>query len=147
MTTLLRIVFAFTLVVALAWTIHWASVRFGVGLCAGRPRDAMQQAPGTVVAVTNPSSGKPAADSAGPVRVCFTIDSFDGLSEEFRSLYQVHENARAAADGPLCEIALVPADTPAPAAGDHIEVYFMLQDGGGITPVKFRRKGVDLPIE
>ena len=147
MTTLLRIVFALALVVALAWAVHWASVRFGSGLSAGQPRDAIQQAPGTVVGVTNPSSGNPAADSASRVRVCFTIDSFEGLSEEFRSFYQTHENARAAADGPLCEIALVPTGTPAPETGDHVEIYFMLQDGGGIAPVKLRRKGVDLRIE
>jgi hypothetical protein len=145
--TLLRTMMALAAVVALAWAAHWASHRFGGGMSASSGHEAVLHAPGTVVSVTAISSGKDGVESATRARVCFSIDSFSEIDEERRELYEIHEHARAAADGPLCRTAIVPAETPTPEAGDRLDVYFTLQEGGGIEPVKLIRKGVEIQVQ
>lgn len=134
-------------VVALAWAVHWASHRFGGGMSASGGHDAVLHAPGTVVSVTAIPPGKDTGESATRARVCFSVDSFSEIGEEHREIYELHEHAREAAEGPLCRTAIVPAETPTPEAGDHLDVYFKLQDGGGIGPVKLARRGVEIHLQ
>ena len=138
---------ALAAVVAIAWLVHWASHRFGGGMNASGEHDTVLRAPGTVVSLTADSSGKNTVKLATRARVCFSVDSFSEIDEEHRELYEIHERARAAADGPLCKTATFPAETPTPEAGDHPDFYFTLQEGGGIEPVKLRRKGAEIPLQ
>ena len=147
MKSLVRMTMALLAVLALAWAVHWAGARFGKGFVASTAPGAVLRGPGTVISVTGTATGKNAGGTPARARVCFSIDSFAEIGEEMREFYEIHERARATANGPLCGNATLPAGTPTPEAGDHVDVYFRLQEGGGIEPLKLRRRGVDLELQ
>jgi len=80
---------------------------------------------------------------SGGLRVCFSIDSFEGIPAGDRSYYETHERARQAADGPLCLNQPAPT-TAAPRPGDRLELSFTLENGGVIAPYKLTFEGQTL---
>jgi hypothetical protein len=80
---------------------------------------------------------------SGGLRVCFSIDSFEGIPAGDRSYYETHERARQAAKGWLCLNVQSPASA-VPHPGDRLTLTFMRGDGGGIVPYKLTFEGQTL---
>jgi len=103
-----------------------------------------QHAPGTVLSIKR-IPGE--VDSDGPSkqkRVCFSSDSFAEVSNEDRSEYEPVERARQAADGPRCLDLNTDSSAVPLKPGDHLDVYFMLENEGKIDLVRVSAHGRDL---
>jgi hypothetical protein len=119
----------------MAW--RWFDSAFRSSMTIAAQHKSMQRAPVTVASV----AALP-ADPNRPgsrLRVCFSIDSFDGIAAADRSYYETHERARQAANGPLCIDE--PASAEAPRPGTRLMLSFTLENGGIIAPYELTTDG------
>ena len=137
--TFLRSLIGFAVVVIAAWVLHIANARLFAGKSEAIEHKFMQNAPATLVSVTAEPSGWPRR-----ARLCFAIDSFASLPEADRSFYEMSEQIRLAAKGPLCMNGRLPDDFRPPQAGDRVALYFTIQDGGLIAPGRMEWNGREL---
>jgi hypothetical protein len=123
----------------MAW--RWYDSTHGSEKIAEPWPNRLQHAPVTVASVATlpANSGLP----SGGLRVCFSIDSFEGIPAGDRSYYETHERARQAAKGPLCLNVQSPT-SEAPRSGDHFTLTFTLEDGGIIKPYELTAGGQTL---
>jgi hypothetical protein len=80
---------------------------------------------------------------SGGLRVCFSVDSFEGIPAGDRSYYETHERARQAGKGPLC-LNVQPPISAVPRPGDRLTLTFMRGEGGSIVPCKLTFDGQTL---
>jgi len=120
----------------MAW--RWFDYWFRSSMKVAVQHKSMQYAPVTVVSVAAAPIDPTLPQSR--MRVCFSIDSFDGIAAGDRSYYETHERARQAANGPLCLDEPTPT-TAAPLPGDRLELSFTLENGGVVAPYRLTASG------
>jgi hypothetical protein len=107
-----------------------------------RPAAALH-ARGTIVSVEEQAHDEQSYDLLPGPRVCFTIDSFDGLSGADRSVYESAERARQAAHGPRCRDTSIDPSAVHFSKGDSVDVYLTAQNAGQISIIRVTSHGVD----
>jgi hypothetical protein len=123
---------------------YWVIRSFDTGIKVAVQHKSAQHASGTIRSVLDLSSGRQAEEQEHRARVCFSIDSFAEVSNEDRLIYEPAERARQAAKGPRCEVVRVPASTTPLRLGDHLDVYFLLENEGQIDISRLAINGQDL---
>lgn len=123
---------------------YWVIRSFDTGIKVAVQHKSAQRAPGTIRSVFNLSNGSQSGEQEDRVRVCFSIDSFAEVSNEDRLIYEPAERAREAAKGPRCEVIRVPSSTIPLRPGDHLNVYFLLENEGQIDISRVAIHGQDL---
>jgi hypothetical protein len=123
---------------------YWVIRSFETGIRVAVQHKSAQHASGTIRSVLNLSSGSQAGEQEERARVCFSIDSFAEVSNEDRLIYEPAERAREAAKGPRCEVIRVTPSTPPLRPGDHLDVYFLLENEGQIDISRVAIHGHDL---
>jgi hypothetical protein len=148
MNTRSRIVLGVSLVLITVGSIvmvnQWIDHRFREGMAVAVQHKSMQHAPGALLSISRLPSTLESPKKPQRVRVCFSIDSFEGIAAEDRSFYEATERTRFAADGPRCEIYPVNQVTDSLKQGDPLEVDFTLENGGKISVYRLVVHGQDL---
>jgi hypothetical protein len=123
---------------------RWIDYRFREGMAVAVQHKSMQYAPGTLLSISRLPSTLESPKEPQRVRVCFSIDSFDGIAPEDRSFYEATERTRLATDGPRCKVYHANQVIDALKPGDHLEVDFTLENGGIIAVYRLVVHGQDL---
>jgi hypothetical protein len=100
--------------------------------------------PGTILSVTKLPWDRDSHEESDRVRICFSIDSFAELSSEDRGEYEPAERARQAGNVPSCRDSNVELSEVPLKPGDHLDVYFLLENEGQIDVVRVSTQGRDL---
>ena len=139
MPTFTRSMTGFAIVVVVAWVLHLANRHLIACKITPLEHKTIESAPATLATVSVDPAGGPRQ-----ARLCFTIDSFANLPDSDRPFYENSERTRLAVKGPLCMSGRVPDDNRAPAAGEKVQVYFTLENGGLIAPTRMEWNGREI---
>lgn len=145
MNTRSRIVLGISLVLisvgSIVMVYRWIDYKFRERMAVAVQHKSMQHAPGTLLSISRLPSTLESPKEPQRVRVCFSIDSFEGIATEDRSFYEATERTRLATDGPRCEVYPVNHVTDSLKPGDPLEVDFTLENGGIISVYRLVEQG------
>jgi hypothetical protein len=78
------------------------------------------------------------------IKICYSIDAFPDVAPGERSFFQIHEQARTAAQGPRCTFT-GDQDLPPLHKNDPIEAFYFAGNGGEIEidHIAFKGKRIE----
>lgn len=129
---------------AMALVCFWAIRSLNAGIKVAGQHKSAQHAVGTIVSVTALPRNEQKGDQAQRMRICFTIDSFTGLSREDQTEYEPAERSRQAREGPRCYDSHGELTGTNLKPGDHVEVHFLLENEGKMDSFGLFTHGHDL---
>jgi hypothetical protein len=106
--------------------------------------NAVFHATGKIVSVEEQAHDEQSYDLLPGPRVCFIINSFDEVPGAQRNVYESAERERLTAHGARCRDTSIDPSAVRIKAGDHVDIYFKLENAGQISVVRVSASGVDL---